>query len=206
MFLSYASVGKQDEYEDALTICNEGLEMLRDLDDRAGLSQGLTIIGELARTLGDLDLAERAYLEGLELARETGDRRRESIQYLNLGMVEQARREHVRSETLMQDSIGLAREVHFTQVIACGLALLAGPVATRGNPEKAATLLGASEALYTMLGIFPQVPDQLEIDRYTAVVRDQLDDDAFEIARQEGLGMNMESAVAYALEDSSIFN
>lgn len=206
IFLSYAPVGKQYEYENALTMCNEGLEMFRKLDERAGLAQGLTIIGELARTVGDLDLAERAYLDGLDLARETGDRRRESIQYLNLGMVEQARGEHSRSETLMKDSIGLAREVHFTQVTACGLALLAGPVAGQGNPEKAAAMLGASEALYTMLGIFPQVSDQLEIDRYTAVVRDQLDDEAFEDARQEGLKMSMEQAVKYALEDSSSFD
>jgi len=78
-------------------------------------------------------------------------------------------------------------------------AVLAGPVGAKGQPERAARLLGASEALHDALGLGPTISDQHEINGYVAAVRAQLDEAVFEAAWAEGRAMSLEEAIAYAL-------
>lgn len=201
--LSFSSVGQAERYEEALALCDEGLSLFKKLDDEAGLAQALTIKGELARGRGDLDLAEEAYKEALELSLETGDRRRQSIQYANLGMVEQSRGNFVEAEAYLQECLRLAWEIRFIHLVAFVLAALAGPFGKRGNPGKAATLLGASSALLDRSGTVTEAVDQPVIEHYTAVVKDLLGEESFESAYLEGRAMNVTDAVAYALEGSA---
>jgi predicted ATPase/DNA-binding CsgD family transcriptional regulator len=202
-FLSFSSVGQAERYEEALALCDEGLSLFRMLDDRAGLAQALTIKGELARARGDLDLAVEAYKEGLELARESVDRRRESIQYVNLGMVEQSRGNFAEAEAYLQRCLRLAWEIRFIHIVAFVFAALVGPLGSRGNPLKAALLLGASEALYDKSGTMPEAVDQPAIENYIAVVQGKLSEEAFKSAYSEGRLMDLEDAVTNALEGSS---
>ena len=54
--------------------------------------------------------------------------------------------------------------------------MLAGPVAAKGQPERAARLLGASEGNLQSLGAGLQPADQFEIDRYVVDVKNKYDD------------------------------
>jgi hypothetical protein len=83
------------------------------------------------------------------------------------------------------------------------LAGLAGPISARGDPERAARLLGASEALLETIGVGLQCSDQFEVDRYEAAVREQLDQATFEAAWAEGRAMSLEQAVTSALEEET---
>jgi predicted ATPase/DNA-binding CsgD family transcriptional regulator len=203
LFLSYSLAGHDERYEEALAHCDEGLKTFRQLDDVAGLAQALTIKGDLARFQGELDLAEVTYREALKLSRKTGDRRRQSILYASLGMVEYLIGNFVEAEAFMREGLQLAWALGFAHTVALLLAALAGPISRRGNPTKAATLLGASAALRRESGTAAQANDQLVIDSYAAVVHDKMSEETFESAYLEGRLMDLENAVAYALEGSS---
>jgi hypothetical protein len=49
------------------------------------------------------------------------------------------------------------------------------------------------------MGVAHQLVDQVEIDRYLANARKQLDQAAFQTAWEEGRAMSLEEAVGYAL-------
>jgi hypothetical protein len=103
----------------------------------------------------------------------------------------------------MVKGLQLAWSIGSIHIVTFLLAALAGPLSQMGNPIKAAKLLGASEALGESSSIRLEAVDQLVIDSYAAVVRDQMGEGAFESAYSEGLLMNLEDAVALALEGSA---
>jgi predicted ATPase/DNA-binding CsgD family transcriptional regulator len=202
-FRSFTFVGQKKKFDEAISNCDEGIALFRALDDEAGLAQALTIKGEIARFQGELNLAEDAYREALQVSLQSGERRRQSILYGYLGMVEYLIGNFVEAEALMSEGLQLAWALGFTHIVALLLAALAGPLGRRGDPTKAATLLGASATLRRMSGTAAEATDQLVIDGYAAVVRDLMGEGAFESAYSEGLLMDLEDAVALALERSA---
>jgi hypothetical protein len=107
------------------------------------------------------------------------------------------------AEAFMSEGLQLAWALGFTHIVALLLAALAGPLGRRGDPTKAATLLGASATLRRMSGSAAEATDQLVVDGYAAVVHDQMSEKAFESAHLEGSAMALEDAVALALEEST---
>ena len=51
------------------------------------------------------------------------------------------------------------------------------------------------------MGLDPNPSDQLEIERYEVAVREQLTEEAFKVAWEEGQTMSLEQATAFALEE-----
>ena len=66
---------------------------------------------------------------------------------------------------------------------------------------RAAQLLGASDTLLKAMGLCLQPPDQPEIDRIEASVREQLSEQAFRSAWEKGQAMSLEQAITFALAD-----
>ena len=202
-FRSFTFVGQKKKFDEAISNCDEGIALFRELDDEAGLAQALTIKGEIARFQGELNLAEDAYREALEVSLQSGERRRQSILYGYLGMVEYSMGNFLEAEDLMARGLQLAWSIGSTHILALLLAAQAGPLSQRGNPTKAAKLLGASEALGESSSIRLEAVDQLVIDSYAEVVRGQISEEAFESAYGEGRLMDSKDAVAHALEGSA---
>ena len=120
----------------------------------------------------------------------------------NLGSGFQHQGNHEKVEMLYKLAVVLCSEHNANFVNGIGLALLSGPVASLGNPQKAAQLLGASDSLLKAMGLDPNPSDQLEIDRYDAAVRKQLTEKAFQIAWDKGQAMSLDQATAFALEET----
>lgn len=153
---------------------------------------------------GDYARAARAYEESLAMAREEGDQLRQAIPLFNQGYIAQHAGDFERAEALFLEGMALEWETGNRRYIAQNLASLAGPVAAGGSPEKAARLLGASEALLEKMGLVIQAADQFEIERYKAMVCEQLDEARFEKAMSEGRELSLEEAVVYALGKESL--
>jgi non-specific serine/threonine protein kinase len=192
----------KDAYEEGVALTEEGLAMMRALDDRAGISQALNILGELARLRGDYALAKTVYDECLVICREIGDTRRENMMLHNLGFIAQHQGDHDRAEALFAEGLTLAQKIEFRFLAASCLAGLAGAVGAKGQPERATRLFGASEAIFDAMGAVPQPGDRPEYERNIAAVRDHLDEAAYEAARAEGRAMSMQQAVRYALAET----
>jgi non-specific serine/threonine protein kinase len=199
--LSMTSLGQRDEYEHALALAEEGLALFREADDKSGIAQALTNLGELARLLGDLPRAKEAYEESLDVAREFGDRLREAIILINLGLTAQLEGDAERAQALFKQVLTLALELNHLVLKVDTLAYLAGAAGELRHLRRAARLFGAVEALYDTYGFSLQSGDLPVWQRSRAGVIEKLDETTFESLWAEGQAMNLEEAIAYALEE-----
>ena len=95
---------------------------------------------------------------------------------------------------LFDQQIGLPR-----QLAEC-LIGFAGIASAEKRFERAAQLLGASEAKVEAREIPLENVDQIELKRLTAVLREELVDGRFEAFVAQGRAMTMEQVIALALE------
>ena len=201
--LSMASVGIRDEYEEGRAICEEGLALLREVNDKPGILQALTNLGEQARLHGDMPRAIQANEKCLNIAREIGDKPREAITLINLGLVDQREGEAERAQALFMESLTLAMEIRHLVLKVDALAYLASAVGASGHLRHAARLFGAAEVLYDRYGFGHQAGDLPEWERSREKVREQLGEVTFETAWAEGQAMTLDEAIACALEESA---
>ncbi len=200
-FLGSASIGVPTEYEEGVAVTEEGLEIFRQIGHKPGMAQALNIIGEIARTYGNDERARVVYEECLRLVRETGEIRRESMILSNLGFnamhqgdVDRAHRLFRQSfEKLLQ--LGYDKHLIVSNVLAQVLT-----IAAKGDPERAARLIGGAEASLEEMGVGLQPGNQLEYERTLSLVRSQLDPATFEACWNEGRTMSIEQMVAHALQ------
>jgi len=207
VFLGYVKLGEPDE---AMPIAEVGLALFRELGYLLGIAQGLNIVGEIARRSGDDERAERAYEECLEICRQTGEMRRIGFMYENLSMIAMHRRDYERALALARQALQLAVDRGNVTNMAFSLVGVAGSIhglhqqgaaSQRDYQQKAARLLGASDAALERMGAFLQAADKPEYDRIVVEVREQLGEVAFQASWVEGKEMTLEQAVAEALDD-----
>jgi non-specific serine/threonine protein kinase len=191
------------ECKEGIRLCEEGLGLFRGKGDRTGITLALNALGELARLDGDYERAGTAYQEAIDIAHEEGNTMYAAIALSNLSYVAYHQGDYEQAAAIIREVIARLLELENTRHLPHDLALMAGPVAAQGNPQKAARLLGASEALLEAMGLCLQAGDQFEIERYVAAAREQLDRATFEAAWSEGRAMSLEEAVAYALGEGS---
>ncbi len=105
---------------------------------------------------------------------------------------------------LLTESLALMR-AHWGNpwTFAWRLEGFAGLAALQGQPERAARLFGAAQAALDMIGAALVQSDRAEYDRHLALARNQLSEDAFASAWDEGRAMTLDEAIDYALETTS---
>ncbi len=204
-FLAIDATGFPEEYDEGIAYCEEALALFQKSGNMPGIIQALTGLGELARLVGDYKQASDAYEKCLTVCRETGHRWREAMTLSNLAYIAQHQGDHERAEALLLEDLSLMRVLKLDYLIASGLPMLAGPTEAKGEPMRAARLLGASEALLEPMGASILPADQIEVDRYVATIRKQLGEDAFTAAWAEGRAMTLEEVIAYALNEDREF-
>jgi predicted ATPase/DNA-binding CsgD family transcriptional regulator len=197
VWLGGHQMGCPDNAKTGMQFCEKAIATFRQEDHKAGLAWAHNMLGELARLGGDYILAGEAYKECINVCRETGAVLREAMTRANLGFVELHQGNYEQAEILILT--GLGREAFSKYHTAYAFAFLAGPVAAKGDPEQAARLLGASEAILDRIGAVITTSDQHEIERFVNDVKAQLDKATFEAAWAEGQAMTYEEAVACAL-------
>ncbi len=72
------------------------------------------------------------------------------------------------------------------------------------QPERAAKLSGAAQALITRIDYQPMPYDESERERHIQIARQQIGKEAFDRYAEEGSRMTLEKAVAYAFEQEAI--
>ncbi|MBC7812371.1 MAG: tetratricopeptide repeat protein [Burkholderiales bacterium] len=199
--LTYLGSSMQREPEAAIAAAEEGLAVFRELDHKPGIAQALNNLGLVAARIGDSDRANRAYDESLIICQQTGETRQVCLVFQNIGFLAEHKGDHERAWEAGFEALRLAQKMNNRLLIAMSLPVIAGPLGSTGQPQRAARLLGASEAALESMGAFPQPIDKPEIDRITADVRAQLNDAALQAAWAEGRAMTLEQALANMLEE-----
>ena len=187
------------ELERAARVLEESLEMFREQGDAWGASQILDHLAVVPLRQGDYPRAAGYAEEALELTRQTGDRLAGNISLHILAQAAWASGEHELAARHYRDALALTFEAaDRTNAANCmqGLAAVAG---ARGEPRRAARLLGAAEVLLESAGV--PIYAQVDLDlrqRVANAAREELGDQAWSVAHDEGRAMSFGEAVAYA--------
>ena len=198
-FLAITGIGSLGEIDRYIEMAQQSLKMFRKLEDQPGMAQAYNILGELARWTEDYEAAQHYYGECLRIVQLIGERMREAMQYVNLGVLAHYQDQYQLAVEQMRRGLVIFRELGTGYGLAMALAALAGPIAKLGDYEKAARLLGAADAEMESLGANQQPVDQIEIEQFLIYVRQALGEEAFQEAWQAGHELSIDEALNYAL-------
>jgi non-specific serine/threonine protein kinase len=195
---------RRGEYRAAERLQGESLAIRRTLGDRMGVASSLNHLGDVAFYCGDAVAARTLYEESLALSRELGDRVVVAWLLNTLGRVAGEEGDREAASRFLAEGLLLWRELGDQRWgIAECLEEVGWLAAERGQPERAAELFGAAEALRGEGAPSRVPPDRACYERRVAALGAALGEEAFAAAWAEGRTLTMEQAVHVAREDSS---
>ncbi|HEX6357408.1 ATP-binding protein [Actinophytocola sp.] len=156
-----------------------------------------------AGLLGDVDRANACHEESLRITRPVGECFHRSYALWALGLFAMQQSDNDRSAELHAESLRLRRGVRDLTGIGWSLESLAWADSAFAHPKRVATLLGAADQLWEIMGrplrtyqhLYPY-HEQCEHD-----ARVQLGDHRFDKAFQRGRAMSLDEALAFALDE-----
>jgi predicted ATPase/DNA-binding XRE family transcriptional regulator len=202
--LGYAALQLGD-LDLAAQALEESLEMVREQRDAWRAAHILNHLTVVALNRGEHQLAAGYAEESLALTRQTGDRYAANVALSLLAQMAWASDEHERAAGHWREALRLSSELTNKANSASSIQGLATVAASRGELRRAARLLGAAETLleaaelvhYAYTTYTSNEPHQ----RAASAASEELGEQAWNEAREEGRAMTFEQAVEYALED-----
>jgi predicted ATPase/DNA-binding CsgD family transcriptional regulator len=171
------------------------------LGDRQGMAQALCNLGLMLWYGQEFKRAEQVYQECLVLARDLPDKHPLAAVLRNQGQAAHHNGDTRGAHRLLSESFLLMREIDDRPRISICMGDLAGVWAALGQPERAARLFGAAEALRDKMGVIMYEAQRLAYERDVERGAAQLDAAAWEAAWIEGRTMPLDDAYTLALEE-----
>ncbi len=194
---------KQGNYEKARSFFDQHLRIDEELHFKQGTAVALFNFGELYRYQGDYVQAEQFYEKSLAMCREYDLKRDSSNNLFSLGLLALHRNNYRLARRHFTDAFDLAWPI-FGRMSACDLLTgLAAVAARTKQPQRAAKLSGAAQALFETTDYRIPPFDRAEFDRHIYIAREQLGEAAFEEFVTEGYAMTLEQAIEYAFSDKT---
>jgi predicted ATPase/DNA-binding SARP family transcriptional activator len=169
-------------------------------EDPYGLRLALLMSALGAEFSGDRDLADRHSQAAIEVARTLGRDRDLAIALQNWSLIWVIRGEPARAEPLVLESMAALRDDPSYLFLARGLDFLAQVAGERGNPLRAARLMGLAEGLRESVGTRGFAVDVRRMDTLVPRLRAAADDEAFSAAWSEGRLLKWEEELDVILE------
>jgi predicted ATPase/DNA-binding CsgD family transcriptional regulator len=190
------------EYAQAKAYYEESLGIFRKLEDRVGVSKCLANLGTVAFYSGDYAGARLFYNESLEAQRELGDMWGLAASLVNLGATALNQRDYMEAARCYKESLPLLYGLGDRASIAECLEGLAAAIGAwkGGQPERAARLFGAADALREAVGAPRSMASRPEYERNLKTARSLIHEVAFGEAWALGRAMSLEEALALAAE------
>ena len=132
------------DYTAALSLLNESLCIMRDLEDRRGITKALWQLGWSSMGPGDYEEAYKYFAEALPLARQIGDNDEVAMVLAGLGEIGVRQGDYEHACDLLEESLRLRREIGNRWGIAASLGSLGWLALCRGDLDQAVHLLTAS--------------------------------------------------------------
>jgi predicted ATPase/DNA-binding CsgD family transcriptional regulator len=184
------------DHERFRVLVEESLATFRELEDIEGVGLCLLHLGMVALSQDDPASARPLIEESLTICRGLGDRRTIAKGAYFLGDAASGVRDHTAARTLYEESLSLSVELGDRWVSAVSLEGLARTAMAKGQPEAAARLLGAADALRDATGAPRSAYWRALYERLLPQIRAGLGDDAFETALEAGRTLTPEQAPA----------
>jgi tetratricopeptide (TPR) repeat protein len=186
--------------EQAIQWLDTAMSGIQNVGDPWLMAFALSNYGEVARAQSQYDKAERFYRQTAEWY-ERADAPGDQARLVNVfGYIAQHKGNFEEAGALFRESLNDFREFGNQRGIAECLASLAGLAAEQGQYAWAAPLLSAAESRLHALGSDWWPADRVEIERARTRLQAALKDE-FETFWDQGRGMSLEEAIAYASAD-----
>jgi tetratricopeptide (TPR) repeat protein len=144
--------GVQGERTTAQALCEEALEISREIGDPALIQIAAGALGCVLQGRGELDRAERLFQERLAIARDLGDRWSVSCVLNDLGNLALSRGEHEEARAFQEESLAIRRERGDWRGISSVFTNLGILAAARGDFEGARTFIQEALVIGRELG------------------------------------------------------
>jgi tetratricopeptide (TPR) repeat protein len=127
------------DYERAIALFLEAMLVLRELNDRLGISNTLQNMADVIKDQGDFIRAERLYKECLALKQDIGDKRGISRVIIDRAEIAFWQSKYSLADDLARQSLVIARELGAKRVILYSIVLMGFIAFYQGNYEIAAS-------------------------------------------------------------------
>ena len=198
----FARVALRTDVPEGRRLAHEALDVSEAADDEAGRSNALHLLGVGAQIAGDLFEARRWMTERLALVRSLGNDFLVASEAANLSMVERQLGNLDVAAELDREALVVGGRIgdEFTKPFA--IAGLAAVATDRGKPVRAATLLGAAEAMMESQHMEWPPDERPHYERMLTDLPEAMGVEAFERARSAGQSMTPAEAVEMALTET----
>jgi tetratricopeptide (TPR) repeat protein len=194
-----ARVALRTDVAEGRRLAREALAVSELAGDAPGRSNALHLLGVGAQIAGDLTEAREWMTQRLAIVREAQNEFLIASEAGNLSMVERQLGNLDRAEVLVREALEIAerRGDEFMKPFAMsGLAAIA---TDRAEFERAATLIGAAEAIMAAQGMAWPPDERPHYERLLRVLPEAIGSGDFERLRAAGRSMDRSEAVAFAL-------
>ena len=170
------------------------------IENQWATAMSLFGMGRVAGGMGDLQTAREKFAQSAELARKIGNKRQMYSCYSELAHVLRENGQLDEPLGIYRDLLPKWKDLGHRAAVAHELECIAYILAKKDQPERAAAILGAAEALRKMIESVPTLMEQAEYEQEIEALRGKLPGSAFEKAWAEGQKLNMDEAMALALK------
>ena len=191
----------EGNYAAALPLLEASLVLLEEVGNRPVHARVLNNLGAAFQGLGDLPQARARYQASLALNRELGNKSSMALSLASLTSLALQMDDLAAARLYSTEALVLCREIGEKRVMAFVLERIAGLAAKRSQWRRAARLYGAAQALRAAIGVPIVATDREDYDESVTSLRNALDEQAFTSAWAEGEAMELDQAIAYALEE-----
>jgi tetratricopeptide (TPR) repeat protein len=190
----------QGDYKQASMMYEQGQYYDKKLHFQHAVSSSFYGLGNVCRVQGEYDQAEDHFLESLRITREYNLGEDNRIPFY-LGCIMLQRGNYAEARKRLIEFTRINHKLGDFGQIGEGLLGLAAVAAGLRQYERAARLVGASQATHDAIAYVTDLADRIEIDPLLKIAREHLGEAEFESFAREGRAMTMEQAIAYALEE-----
>jgi tetratricopeptide (TPR) repeat protein len=177
----------------ATALYEEAVALFRSQGRLSRVAAAVGNLGTIAHMRGDFAAAVRYYLEAIDAGREANDEDGVAVNLHNLARSELALGRTAEGLEALRESLAIARRLGYREVIAYCLGGLAELAMLEEDAQRAATLLGASEALFSEIGAILS-PDEAEVQKRVGdYVTDALGSEGAHELRGEGASLRLDA-------------
>lgn len=156
--------------------------------------------GRLAGHMGEVETARARFTESAEISKRFGNRR---IVFSSRSELAHVLREHGAAEealSIYREVIPGWKELGHRAAVAHELECISYILIQREEPEHAATLLGAAEALRQLIDTDMTNLERAEYERKVSALRAGMDEAGFQEAWNKGRSLSMDEAIELAIQ------
>ena len=185
---------------DAAALADESLNLARSMHLRGAILHAHSVRGYAFLADGDLDGAIAIAIEGVRLSEELGETWERGVLFLLLAGATLGRGDRDDAAGYARRSVACQRDLDDRNSLAHTIALLASIEMARGSASRAATLLGASEAIFRSVPSSLMEPFQDAHQQTVVAARQALGEPGYLTAYATGLDMTRDEVVDYAVD------